>query len=109
MHSIRRCWRHVPPDDPPDEANSPGSGTTPGDAVMERRGGTIGMCLRRGPGRPRAAMPVGELQTRELILRQARKLFLKRGFADVAVGEIASAVGVTKPTLYYHFTGKESL
>jgi AcrR family transcriptional regulator len=85
--------RYIPPEDALDgpEGNSGASGS------------------RRRPGRPRAAMPVGELDTRELILRHARRLFLQRGYADVAVGEIASAVGVTKPTLYYHFGGKEGL
>jgi AcrR family transcriptional regulator len=64
---------------------------------------------RRRPGRPAAATPVGELETRELVLRQARLLFMRRGYADVSVGEVAEAVGVTKPTLYYHFGGKEGL
>jgi TetR/AcrR family transcriptional regulator len=52
---------------------------------------------------------VGELETRDLILRHARRLFMRRGFADVSVGEVAEAVGVTKPTLYYHFGDKEGL
>jgi AcrR family transcriptional regulator len=51
----------------------------------------------------------GDLDTRARILREARKLFMPRGYADVAVGEIASAVGVTKPTLYYHFGDKQGL
>ncbi len=63
----------------------------------------------RRPGRPAASTPVGELETRDLILRQARHLFMRRGFADVAVGDVAEAVGVTKPTLYYHFGNKEEL
>lgn len=49
------------------------------------------------------------METRDLILMQARRLFLQRGFADVSVGEVAAAVGVTKPTLYYHFGDKEGL
>ncbi len=52
---------------------------------------------------------MGELETRDLILLHARRLFLRRGFADVAVGDVAEAVGVTKPTLYYHFGDKEGL
>jgi AcrR family transcriptional regulator len=32
-----------------------------------------------------------------------------RGFADVSMSEIASAVGITKAALYYHFSGKEEL
>lgn len=34
---------------------------------------------------------------------------MQRGYASVAVGEVAAAVGVTKPTLYYHFGDKEGL
>jgi AcrR family transcriptional regulator len=43
------------------------------------------------------------------VLQAARGLFLQRGYADVSVGEVAAAVGVTKPTLYYHFGDKEGL
>jgi AcrR family transcriptional regulator len=46
---------------------------------------------------------------REQVLREARRLFLQRGYAGVAVGQVAAAVGVTKPTLYYYFTDKEGL
>lgn len=52
---------------------------------------------------------MGELETPELVLRQARILFMRRGYADVSVGEVAEAVGVTKPTLYYHFGDKDGL
>jgi AcrR family transcriptional regulator len=65
--------------------------------------------LRRRPGRPTTAMPVGQAETATLILRQARQLFMRRGFADVSVDEVAKAVGVTKPTLYYHFGDKAGL
>ncbi len=34
---------------------------------------------------------------------------MQRGFADVSVGEVADVVGVTKPTLYYHFQSKQGL
>lgn len=64
---------------------------------------------RRRPGRPSLAEPVAEVQTRSLILRHARVLFMQRGYADVSVGEVAEAVGVSKPTLYYHFHDKERL
>lgn len=70
---------------------------------------TVHSPTRRRPGRPAASEPVGEVETRDLILAQARRLFLQRGFADVSVGEVAGAVGVTKPTLYYHFGDKEGL
>jgi AcrR family transcriptional regulator len=65
----------------------------------------------RGPGRPPmcAGTPGVAGHTRDRVLFQARNLFMQRGYADVAVGEVAAAVGVTKPTLYYHFGDKEGL
>lgn len=71
--------------------------------------GEMAIAARRRPGRPTHGAPVAEVETRTLILRAARRLFLQRGYADVAVGEVASAAGVTKPTLYYHFGDKEGL
>ncbi len=63
---------------------------------------------RRGPGRPRAGEG-GERATRAAILDHAQRLFQERGYSGVAMGDIAAAVGVTKPTLYYHFPHKEAL
>src|SRR5215212_3069214 len=63
---------------------------------------------RRRPGRPR--MPAGGAgATRAQILQHAGRLFQEHGYSDVAMGDIATAVGVTKPTLYYHFGDKETL
>src|SRR6476661_3672226 len=68
---------------------------------------------RRRPGRPPVDSSEVVVETRELILRQAERLFMQRGFAAVSaaisVGDVAEAVGVTKPTLYYHFGDKEGL
>lgn len=64
---------------------------------------------RRRPGRPAGHVLIGEVETRDHILKHARRLFMHRGFAGAAVGEVAAAVGVTKPTLYYHFGDKEGL
>ncbi len=63
---------------------------------------------RRGPGRPPMG-EAGERTTHDEILRHAERLFEERGYRDVAMGDIAAAVGVTKPSLYYHFTHKEAL
>jgi AcrR family transcriptional regulator len=81
----------------------------PGEAIEVNVSATPYSPGRRRVGRPPADAPVGEVETRQLILRRARTLFMHRGFADVSVGEVAEAVGVTKPTLYYHFGNKESL
>jgi len=64
---------------------------------------------RRRPGRPAVDTSEGVVETRELILRQAERLFMQRGYAAVSVGDVAEAVGVTKPTLYYHYGDKEGL
>lgn len=64
---------------------------------------------RRGPGRPPHHAPVAAVTTRTVILVAARQLFMRRGFADVAVEEVAEAAKVTKPTLYYHVGGKQKL
>jgi AcrR family transcriptional regulator len=47
--------------------------------------------------------------TRERILRSAYQLFSRLGFARVSMREVATAAGVTKPALYYHFRNKEAL
>lgn len=84
--------------------------THPSDAPEQRKPRIIPIIApRRRPGRPTNDAPVAEVETRTMILGVARRLFMQRGFADVAVGEVAAAAGVTKPTLYYHFGDKEGL
>ena len=63
---------------------------------------------RRRPGRP-TADEAAEGETRERILTAAEELFRGRGYAAVSIGDIAAAVGVTKATLYYHFSGKDAI
>lgn len=46
---------------------------------------------------------------RDRIIEEATRLFSEKGFNGVSVREIAEAVGVTKPTLYYYFASKEQL
>ncbi|MEO3869293.1 TetR/AcrR family transcriptional regulator [Nonomuraea sp. B12E4] len=43
------------------------------------------------------------------ILEAAARLFAARGFHGVSIEEIGSAVGISGPALYRHFTGKEAL
>jgi AcrR family transcriptional regulator len=45
----------------------------------------------------------------EQTLGVAHGLFAERGYADVTMDEIATAVGVTKPLLYNYFGNKERL
>ena len=46
---------------------------------------------------------------RERILSVARAAFIERGYSDVSMQEIASAAGLTKAAIYYHFPDKEAL
>ena len=54
-------------------------------------------------------MPRSSEQTRQRILDAAYKLFRGKGYSRVSMDEIAAATSVTKRTLYYHFTSKDSL
>lgn len=46
---------------------------------------------------------------RERILIEATRLFGSRGYAGTSIQAIADAVGITKPTLVYHFGSKDGL
>lgn len=43
------------------------------------------------------------------IIDVATQLFGQKGYGSTSVREVVEAVGVTKPTLYYHFGSKEGL
>jgi AcrR family transcriptional regulator len=47
--------------------------------------------------------------TRDRILRLADALFAEHGYARVSMRLVATAAGVTKPALYYHFRNKDAL
>jgi AcrR family transcriptional regulator len=47
--------------------------------------------------------------TRELILATAARLFRERGYAQTTTRELADAVGIRGPSLYYHFETKQDL
>jgi TetR/AcrR family fatty acid metabolism transcriptional regulator len=49
------------------------------------------------------------LTTRESIIRASTSVVAKNGFKDATLKEIAQEAGVTEPTIYLHFEGKESL
>ena len=48
-------------------------------------------------------------QTSERILSTAHRLFMERGYVGVSINDVVQAVGITKPTLYYHYADKEAL
>ncbi|MGN7799565.1 TetR/AcrR family transcriptional regulator [Leifsonia sp. 22587] len=47
--------------------------------------------------------------TRQLILLQAARLFGKHGYYGTTTREIADAVGIRQPSLFYHFPAKHSI
>lgn len=73
--------------------------------------------IRKGPaGRARQAVPSsgrrGRVKSdakRTAILRGAKAVFLKSGFEDTSMDEVAARAGVSKMTVYRHFGSKEDL
>jgi len=49
------------------------------------------------------------MNTKEVIIKAALKLFLSKGFIQTSMNEIAAEVGVSKPAIYHHFKNKEVL
>ena len=56
-----------------------------------------------------ASAPADPESTRERILDVAEALFAERGLAGTAVRDIAREAGLTAPSLYNHFDGKQAL
>ncbi|TRX75541.1 TetR/AcrR family transcriptional regulator [Pseudomonas mangiferae] len=56
-----------------------------------------------GPGRPK------DLVKRQAILEAAKQLFLRNGYDGSSMDAIAARAGVSKLTVYSHFTDKETL
>lgn len=54
-------------------------------------------------------MPRSSQQTQQRILDASYLLFRRKGYTRVSMDEIAAAATVTKRTLYYHFSSKDSL
>ncbi len=46
---------------------------------------------------------------KELILKTARELLAKNGFAKTTLDDIAQALGMKKSSLYYYYTNKDAL
>ena len=56
-----------------------------------------------GRGRPKS------MKKKALVLRAAATLFMERGFKGTSMNAVARESGVSKQTLYSHFTDKENL
>src|SRR5688572_21009000 len=46
---------------------------------------------------------------RDAVVRAAARAFRERGFHNTSLDDIAAALDVTKPTIYYYVTNKEQL
>jgi TetR/AcrR family transcriptional repressor of mexJK operon len=56
-----------------------------------------------GPGRPK------DMAKRQAILDAAKDLFVRNGYAGTSMDAVAAEAGVSKLTVYSHFTDKETL
>lgn len=56
-----------------------------------------------GPGRPK------DLAKRQAILEAAKNLFVRHGYANTSMDAVAAEAGVSKLTVYSHFTDKDTL
>ncbi|MEU1878097.1 TetR/AcrR family transcriptional regulator [Streptosporangium sp. NPDC020072] len=77
---------------------------------------TLAMLLpgrsHRAPADPAPAVtpaPLADGDRRELIIREAARLFVEKGYHATGMDEIGEAVGVTGPALYHHVKGKDEL
>lgn len=64
--------------------------------------------VRRSVGRPRAKPPTG-VPAKQAILEAAADLFARQGFDGTSTRQIADAVGIRQPSLFYHFKKKEDI
>ncbi|MET0230213.1 MAG: TetR/AcrR family transcriptional regulator [Rhodanobacteraceae bacterium] len=64
---------------------------------------TLAVAKSCGPGRPK------DLEKRAAILAAAKRLFPLSGFEGTSMDAIAAEAGVSKLTVYSHFTDKETL
>lgn len=46
---------------------------------------------------------------REAVMRTAASMFCERGYTATQMSDVASELGVTKPTIYYYFKNKEDV
>ena len=63
----------------------------------------------RSRGRPRKTGAVPRVPPRVEILEAAGRLFAEQGYAGTSTAEIAEAVGLTQPAIFYYFTSKEDM
>lgn len=49
------------------------------------------------------------VNTKEVILKTALRLFLQKGFYHVSLNMIAAEIGISKPAIYHHFRNKDAM
>ncbi|WP_053402772.1 TetR/AcrR family transcriptional regulator [Priestia koreensis] len=49
------------------------------------------------------------IETRKVIIKTARALFMEYGYRAVSTRKIAESCGITQPALYHHFPNKQSI
>jgi len=64
---------------------------------------------RGAPAKPRAVRPRDAVATAKLITDAALRLLAEHGFTGLGVNALASAAGVDKQLIYYHFGGLEGV
>lgn len=62
-----------------------------------------------GRGPRQRAPTAGTDEKRERILRAAERLFHEQGYARTTLDQVAAALGVSKPFVYYYFHNKQEL
>jgi AcrR family transcriptional regulator len=77
---------------------------------MNRRAGAAAVTADRpSPWQGRRRLGRDREVKRDAVIRAAARAFHERGFHTTSLDDIAAALDVTKPTIYYYVTSKEEL
>src|SRR5262249_52798185 len=68
-----------------------------------------GACVAKRAKATKESAPAKKAQLRRIMLDAAAKLFAERGFAGTNLQDIADALGISRPSLYYYFSNKEKI
>ena len=69
-------------------------------------------CHEHHPPKPNAPRALGKTKKealRQTVLEAAAKLFAERGFGGTNLQDIADALGISRPALYYYFKSKDEI